>query len=113
MTNTTDLAVKSDDFLKDNRHIYAHKAKRKKIALISVEVHARSHSDELRVDLGAAKLIANGVFSKTGADSTPSDTPMKTQQAPMNALHLILPVESANCCVVLVLGATVILLGAL
>ena len=58
MTNTTDLAIKSDNFLKNNPHLYAHKARRKKIALISVKVDAGSHCEEVRIDLRTATLIA-------------------------------------------------------
>src|SRR3989442_8822420 len=51
------LDVKCEDFLKDNRHLYVRKAKRKKIALISVEL-ANTHSGDVRLLLGAATLIA-------------------------------------------------------
>lgn len=57
MTKATDLTVKSEDFLKGNLHLYAHKAKRKKIALISVTVFSDRHSDEIRIDLRETKLI--------------------------------------------------------
>ena len=49
------VAVKCEDFLRDNPHLYAHKAKRKKIALISVEAGNRD-STEIRIGLGTAKL---------------------------------------------------------
>ncbi|MEX0714785.1 MAG: hypothetical protein WD278_20825 [Pirellulales bacterium] len=58
MKNLVDLDVKCEDFLKDNHHFYAHKAGRKKIALISVEV-ANKDSDNVRLMLGASKLIAD------------------------------------------------------
>jgi hypothetical protein len=51
--------VKCSDFLKDNHHVYALKAARKKIALISLEAASR-HSAELRLMLGASRLIADG-----------------------------------------------------
>lgn len=55
MSNAVELDVKCEDFLKDNPHLYAHKAKRKKIALISVEAVNRDLT-ELRIELGGAKL---------------------------------------------------------
>jgi hypothetical protein len=45
MTHPVELAVKCADFLKDNHHAYAAKARRKKIALIGVEVTNRRSED--------------------------------------------------------------------
>jgi hypothetical protein len=56
MSSTVDLDVACEDFLRDNSHLYAHKAKRKKIALISVEAASRD-SCKIRIELGAAKLV--------------------------------------------------------
>ncbi|MEX2120042.1 MAG: hypothetical protein WD847_10650 [Pirellulales bacterium] len=59
MKNLVDLNLKCEDFLKNNRHLYAHKAGRKKIALISIEA-ANEKSGDVRLVLGAARLIAGG-----------------------------------------------------
>lgn len=60
------LDAKCDDVLKDNSHWYALKARRKKIALIRVEVTNTQSSDVL-IRFGSTKLIAGG---KTfGSDS--------------------------------------------
>jgi len=40
-----DLEVRCEDYLKDNHHFYAFKAKRKKIAVINVEVVNKSAAD--------------------------------------------------------------------
>ena len=56
MTNPVPLQIKCEDFLKDNSHLFAHKARRKKIALIRVEAAADSQSAEVHIDLGNAKL---------------------------------------------------------
>jgi hypothetical protein len=53
------LDVKCDDFLKDNRHFYAVKAARKKIAIVRVEVTNRNSSDA-RLLFGSSKLAAGG-----------------------------------------------------
>ena len=53
------LGVKCDDLLKDNNHWYALKARRKKIALLRVEVTNTQASDAL-VRFGSTKLIAGG-----------------------------------------------------
>ena len=53
------LGVKCDDLLKDNNHWYALKARRKKIALLRVEVTNTQASDVL-VRFGSTKLIAGG-----------------------------------------------------
>jgi hypothetical protein len=60
MTGSTGLEVKCEDFLKDNPHLYAHKAKRKKIALVSVEAAAQGSSEDVTVALGSARLLAAG-----------------------------------------------------
>jgi hypothetical protein len=57
MKNPVELDVKCEDFLKDNQHLYAFKARRKKIALIKVDI-ANKHSAEVRILLGDSKLIA-------------------------------------------------------
>ena len=67
MKNPVALDVKCEDFLKDNHHVYALKARRKKIALIKVDV-ANKHSADVRVLLGDSKLIA-------GAKSHNVETP--------------------------------------
>ena len=59
MSNAADLVIKCEDHLKDNRHLYAHKARRKKIALIGVEV-TNGHSAQVTMALGASKLVAGG-----------------------------------------------------
>jgi hypothetical protein len=57
MNNPADLDLTCGDFLKDNHHFYAHKARRKKIALISVEA-ANKTSADVRLMLGDSKLMA-------------------------------------------------------
>ena len=57
MSIATEPDLRCEDFLKNNRHLYAHKARRKKIALISVEAASR-HSAEITIDLAATKLVA-------------------------------------------------------
>lgn len=59
MNEAIEVSVKCADFLRDNRHLYAHKARRKKIALISIEVVNR-HSAGIRIELGATMLVAGG-----------------------------------------------------
>ena len=54
-----ELEVKCEDSLKDNQHVYALKARRKRIALIRVKAENKG-SDDLRVPLGDAKLTAGG-----------------------------------------------------
>jgi len=53
------LEICCSDFLKDNPHVYAHKARRKKIALIKLDL-ANEGDAAVEVDLGAAHLIAGG-----------------------------------------------------
>ena len=57
LENTTDLRLTAKNFLKHNPRLYAHKARRKKIALINITAQASSHIDELRIDLQTAKLV--------------------------------------------------------
>jgi hypothetical protein len=57
MNDAGELEIKCDDFLRDNPHLYVHKAKRKKIALIRIEA-ANRHSSEIRIDLRATTLFA-------------------------------------------------------
>jgi hypothetical protein len=57
MNHAVELEVKCEDFLRNNPHLYARKAKRKKIALIGVEAANRSSAD-IRIELGASKLVA-------------------------------------------------------
>ena len=59
MTHADALDVKCADFLKDNHRAYAHKARRKRIALVSVEVTSH-HSSEVRLLVGSSQLVAGG-----------------------------------------------------
>ena len=59
MSDPMTLGVKCDDLLKDNSHWYALKARRKKIALLRVEVTNTQSSDVL-VRFGSTKLFAGG-----------------------------------------------------
>ena len=59
MAKPLPLQVVCEDFLKDNPHLYAHKAKRKKIALIAIEALSSSDSGTVTIDLGAAELTAD------------------------------------------------------
>jgi hypothetical protein len=53
------LDLKCEDFLKDNHHVYAMKAVRKKIAIISVDTTNRNTAD-VRLLLGSSQLVAGG-----------------------------------------------------
>ena len=53
------VEVSCTDFLKDNPHIYAHKARRKKIALIKLEL-SNDGDTPMEFDLGSTTLIAGG-----------------------------------------------------
>lgn len=53
------LDVKCGDFLKGNDHLYARKARRKKIAFIRIDVTNR-HSSEARLLLSTSTLTAGG-----------------------------------------------------
>ncbi len=57
MVNATDLELKCVDFLKDNKRLYAHKARRKKISLIQVEVR-NNHRSGIRIQLDDSHLIS-------------------------------------------------------
>lgn len=57
MKNSAELDLKCEDFLKDNHHLYAVKARRKKIALITVEATNRTSTD-VRLMFGDSKLMA-------------------------------------------------------
>jgi hypothetical protein len=57
MNTPAALDVKCEDFLRDNRRIYARKAKRKKISIISLEA-TNQHTTELRVLFGESKLLS-------------------------------------------------------
>jgi hypothetical protein len=59
MNNAAELDVTCADSLKDNRRLYAHKARRKKIAMISFEA-INPGPTEIRIVLGAATLVADG-----------------------------------------------------
>jgi hypothetical protein len=63
------LDVKCADFLKDNPHVYAIKARRKKIALISVEA-ANTQSAHVRLLLADSKLVAGGQTYKAESPTT-------------------------------------------
>ena len=69
MKNPVELDVKCEDFLKDNQHLYALKARRKKIALIKVDV-ANKHSADVRILLGDSKLIAGDQSYKVETPAT-------------------------------------------
>ena len=53
------LDVTCEDFLRDNPHLYAHKARRKRIGLISIEAVNRDAA-EIRIDLATASLVVAG-----------------------------------------------------
>ncbi len=59
MAKPLSLEVVCEDHLKDNRHLYAHKARRKKIALIAVEAVCGCTSGAVTIDLGAGELISD------------------------------------------------------
>ncbi|MCH8218962.1 MAG: hypothetical protein IH892_19565 [Planctomycetes bacterium] len=59
MANALPLKIVCEDFLRDNRRLYAHKAKRKKIALIAVEAVCMGDSETVTLDLGAAELVTD------------------------------------------------------
>jgi hypothetical protein len=56
MTDPTELVVKCEDFLKDSHCLYAHKARRKKIALLAVEATNKLGGDA-RLLLKDSKLV--------------------------------------------------------
>ena len=51
--------VECEDYLKDNSHLYATKAPRKKIALIRIKATNR-HTSDVRLLLGSTRLTAGG-----------------------------------------------------
>ncbi len=59
MSDGNTLGIKCEDVLKDNSYLYAHKSRRKKIAIVRVEV-TNSLSAEVQVRFGSTKLIAGG-----------------------------------------------------
>ncbi len=59
MSDRMTLGVQCADVLKDNNHLYAIKARKKKIALIRIEV-ANPLSADVQVRLGSTKLTAGG-----------------------------------------------------
>lgn len=59
MSDPMMLTARCDDLLKDNNRWYAIKARRKKIALLRVEV-TNTQSADVLVRFGSAKLIAGG-----------------------------------------------------
>ena len=59
MANALPLKIVCEDFLRDNRRLYAHKAKRKKIAMIAVEAVCMGDSETVTLDLGAAELVTD------------------------------------------------------
>jgi hypothetical protein len=59
MNDGATLEVKCDDVLKDNRYVYAMKARRKKIALVRLEV-TNPQSSDVQVILGSTTLAAAG-----------------------------------------------------
>ena len=68
MSDRLTLNIKCDDVLKDNGYMYAIKARRKKIALIRIEV-TNPMSTDVQVVLGSTKLTAAG---KTFAAESPA-----------------------------------------
>jgi len=68
MSERMTLGVKCDDVLKDNGHWYAIKARKKKLALVRIEV-TNSQSEDVQIQLGKTKLTAAG---KTFAAESPA-----------------------------------------
>lgn len=62
------VELKCEDFLKGNDHLYARKARRKKIAFIRIDVTNR-HSSDARLLLSASTLTAGG---KTYSPESPA-----------------------------------------
>jgi hypothetical protein len=54
------IELKCEDYLQDNSHLYAYKARRKKIAIVRVEIATAGAADAVRIDLGTAQLIVAG-----------------------------------------------------
>ncbi len=59
MSDRMTLGVKCDNVLRDNSHLYAIKARKKKIALVRIEV-TNTQSSDVQVVLGSAKLTSAG-----------------------------------------------------
>lgn len=59
MSDRMTLGIKCEDVLKDNNYLYAHKSRKKKIALVRIEV-TNSLSADVQVRLGSTKLTAGG-----------------------------------------------------
>jgi hypothetical protein len=59
MNNRMTLAAKCDDVLRNNDHLYAIKARKKKIALVRIEV-TNPQSSDVHVLLGSTKLTSAG-----------------------------------------------------
>jgi hypothetical protein len=57
--DSMNVEVRCDNFLSDNRHVYAIKANRKKIAIIHIQVTNRDTSG-VQLLLGSSKLFADG-----------------------------------------------------
>ena len=68
MSDSNTLGIKCDDVLKGNSYLYAHKSRRKKIALVRVEV-TNQQSADVQIRLGSTKLTAAG---KTFAAESPA-----------------------------------------
>lgn len=62
------LSVKCEDILKNNSHLYAHKSRRKKIALVRIEV-TNPQSSDVQIVFGKTTLTAAG---KTYAAESPA-----------------------------------------
>lgn len=68
MSDRMNVDIKCEDVLKGNSYLYAHKSRRKKIALVRIEV-TNPLSAEVQVRFGLTKLIAGG---KTFAAESPA-----------------------------------------
>jgi hypothetical protein len=68
MSDRMTLGIKCVDLLKDNHYLYAHKARKKKISLVRIEV-TNPLSADVQVRLGTTKLTAAG---KTFAAESPA-----------------------------------------
>jgi hypothetical protein len=59
MSDRMTLGIKCEDLLIDNHYLYAHKARKKKVALVRIEV-TNPLSVDVQVRLGSTKLTAAG-----------------------------------------------------
>jgi hypothetical protein len=59
MSDRPTLTIKCEDVLKGNSYLYAHKSRRKKIAIVRIEV-TNPLSADVQVAFGSTKLIAGG-----------------------------------------------------